>query len=136
MNRLTIIALIVGVVIGISVGYSIVQLQLNDVRSTGEELQVEFSRSSTLYDMRSSLFIVTLSGREDLLLDTLANIEGDLKGAGSDYLNAYYDRLMTDIRSGTSQTFESDFAQFMDQLAKESTESKTRVEELIKQIKG
>tara|TARA_B100000315_G_C14436129_1_gene522513 strand:- start:346 stop:756 length:411 start_codon:yes stop_codon:yes gene_type:complete len=136
MNRLTIIALIVGVVIGISGGYSIVQLQLNDVRSTGEELQVEFSRSSTLYDMRSSLFIVTLSGREDLLLDTLANIEGDLKGAGSDYLNAYYDRLMTDIRSGTSQTFESDFAQFMDQLAKESTESKTRVEELIKQIKG
>ena len=136
MNRWTIIALIVGVVIGISVGYSIVQLQLNDVRSTGEELQVEFSRSSTLYDMRSSLFIVTLGGREDLLLDTLANIEGDLKGAGSDYLNAYYDRLMTDIRSGTSQTFESDFAQFMDQLAKESTESKTRVEELIKQIKG
>jgi len=136
MNRWAIIALIVGVVIGIGVGYSIVQLQLNDVRSTGEELQVEFSRSSTLYDMRSSLFIVTLSGREDLLLDTLANIEGDLKGAGSDYLNAYYDRLMTDIRSGTSQTFESDFAQFMDQLAKESTESKTRVEELIKQIKG
>ena len=44
MNRLVIIALIVGVVIGIGGGYSIVQLQLNDIRSIGEELEVAISR--------------------------------------------------------------------------------------------
>ena len=70
MNRWTIIALIVGVVIGISVGYSIVQLQLNDANVTVNGIQ-----SQNIGGGKYEVSIPTLSPLSDISMniETIGN---------------------------------------------------------------
>ena len=152
MNKLVIIGIIVGLVIGIGVGYAIVQPQLNDVNIQLENSQSEIAsirslgaKLETALVNRDKLDILVLKlftgmdrsgGNYDDDTWFFTTIEDTVKELGSAQLNTYYERVMTDIRNKSNQTYFYDKTQFLDQWDIEFEQANNEVDSLLSQIKG